>query len=228
MKTAMAANAQQLIKDWIQYLKNLQIVSLKSDPTTGKLQYKRQPTSDDISRFLEVKTDFQPDQISNAIHTVLAKKAQSGTPQAPVQPPEPAQPAATEPAAPSPEPEDFDHNDQNPNGVQDNEPAEPAEPEEQEPKRKPHFKYRSRNVNEDFQDSTALQVNEKDVEEIFNLLIKGPATQAGRAAPAAGEAPNPEEAPKPDTDALNKIKRTIRDTMTDSQRKSLWRALNEN
>lgn len=226
MKTAMAANAQQLIKDWIQYLKNLQIVSLKSDPTTGKLQYKRQPTSDDISRFLEVKTDFEPDQISNAIHTVLAKKAQSGTPQAPAEPQAPpAEPAApVEPTAPPTEPEDFDQNDQNPNGVQDNEPAEPEEPAA----RKPRFKYRPRTVNEDFQDSTALQVNEKDVEEIFNLLIKGPAVQAGRAAPAAGEAPNPEEAPKPDTDALNKIKRTIRDTMTDSQRKSLWRALNEN
>lgn len=69
----MASNSK-LIKDWIQYLKSNQIVDQKSDPSTNKLTYRREVTADDVSNFLELKTDYTEEQISNAIHMVLAKK----------------------------------------------------------------------------------------------------------------------------------------------------------
>lgn len=259
----MAANAQRLVKDWIQYLKNTQVVGLQSDPDTGKLQYKRKVTSDDVSQFLELKTDYTPEQISNAIHIVLAKNAQGGKPQKIGNNPTPPEPET--PPQPGTDVSTWMHYGMRPVGATNRLQGEPAEQPKQiggkpnnklnydpnsvsdidyrdvpnknpealpaptTPKRKPRFKLRTKGVNEDFEQPEGLEVDENDVEQIFNILVNGdndkpatPATQAGRAAPAAGSATKPDA-----TVQLNKIKRAIRDTMTDAQRKSLWRALNE-
>ena len=65
------SNSQQLIKLWIQHLKNKQIVSQQSDPRTGKLAYKRRPTSTDLINFLTLKTEYSDEQIYNAVSIAL-------------------------------------------------------------------------------------------------------------------------------------------------------------
>ena len=261
----MAADTQKLIKDWIQYLKNSQIVALKSDPNTGKLNYKRPVTSEDVTKFLEAKTRYTPEQISNAIHMVMAKNAQGAAPkqlsnepaQADPESPEgdgkkpgtdvstwmhhgmrPGDPKNRLQGEPSEQPKQVGGTPNNklnydPNSVSDidyrdvpkKDPEALPAPSE---KRKPRFKLRTKGINEDFEENQGYTLDENDVEQVFNILAGGEAdtapaadTQGGRAAPEAGEAN------QPDPEALNKIKRTIRDTMTDSQRKALWRALNE-
>ncbi len=251
----MAANTKQLVKDWIQYLKSTQIVALKSD-SSGKLQYNRPVTSEDVSTFLEAKTDYTPDQIGNAIHMVLAKNAQGGgtekLPNNP-SPEEPAKPGSDlstwmhygmrpgdpknrlqgEPAEPQKQVAGQSNNKLNydPNSVSDidyrdvpnkDPEALPAPSPEEEPKRRPRFKLRTKGLKEDFEDNQGYELDENDVEQIFNMLASGAPAQDSRAA----QAPQP-DTPKTDPEALNKLKRTIRDTMNDQQRKALWRALSE-
>lgn len=257
MKTSMAANTKALIKDWIQYLKNLQIVGLKDNPETGKLIYKKPVSVDDLQKFLRIKTDFSPEQISNAIDMMLAKKTQGGNPKAiqnnpspqePEQPrksPEPGKDLSTwmhygmRPTDPknrlATEPGKLpaasgNKTDQNTDDVSDIDYRDiPPEPEnkqralpaptpapEAQP-RKPRFKYRNKGVTEDFKNESPVEVDENDVEEVFNLLIKSQNQQPEE---------TPEE-PRANTEKLNQIKRMIRDRMSDKQRKMLWGALNE-
>jgi hypothetical protein len=93
------ADTKRLTRDWIQFLKSNQIVALNSDPTTGKLAYKKKVTADDLSRFLETKTDFDEETINNAIQTVLSKK---GTPRLPDKTDEPKPGKAPTPNPPAP------------------------------------------------------------------------------------------------------------------------------
>lgn len=72
----MASPKQTLTRNWIQYLKNNQIVALQSNPKTGALNYKRQPTVTDLTNFL--RKDFDEDQILDAIQTVMAGKDTDG------------------------------------------------------------------------------------------------------------------------------------------------------
>lgn len=54
------------IKDWVQFLKNNQIVSMNSDPVTGKLIYRKKVTSADLISFLEGNYSIEfstPDEI---------------------------------------------------------------------------------------------------------------------------------------------------------------------
>jgi hypothetical protein len=250
MMTAMAANNQKLVKDWIQYLKNLQIVALKSDPSTGKLSYNRPVTTNDVSHFLELKTDFSPEQISNAIHTVLSKNAQGQkrisnepTPEKPgsdistwmhngMRPGHPVNQLPNEPEQTRNQDQGQQSNKLNydPNSVSDIEyrdipdkrdPQALPPPKQNEPKRKPRFKFRAKGINEDFEDNKGYELDEKDVEQIFSILLSNATSVPAR--PAARQT-----APKKDSGAeLNKLKQLIRDTMSDTQRKSLWRALNE-
>ena len=74
----MAVNSQ-LTKDWIKFLKNNQIVSLKSNPD-GKLNYKRTVTTDDLIKFLRDNTHYSEDQINNAISMVAVRKGISDAP----------------------------------------------------------------------------------------------------------------------------------------------------
>lgn len=245
----MAANAKQLVKDWIQYLKNHQIVGLQANPESGKLTYKRPVSVDDLHKFLEVKSDFSPDQITNAIHMVLAKKAQGGKPKAiqnnptPQEPEKPAQPGndlstwmhygmkpvapknrlASEPGKlPAPQGNKTDYNNDDISDIdyrdippeQENKPKALAAPE---PKRKPKFRYRNKGLTEDFEDDPGAELDENDVEEVFNILV-------------GGQDQEKEESPKTARETaieLNRMKRVIRDKMSDDQRQMLWRALNE-
>lgn len=247
MKTSMPANTN-LVKEWIQFLKNQRIASTSTDPTTGKLQYRRQPTTQDLKQFLSGMTDYKPKEIDQAIGSVLSSKLQSAPPAQslaaapPAQAPEPEQKSHFGPdsggynyshptytvdnktAKKEPhwfddwdQPEDFDHQDHNPNGVEDNEPAEPEEPK---PK-KPHYKYFDpKKVQEAFDvGDNGSELSEDDIEAIFSALE----TVRSAPPPAAPSAPPPGK----NYEALKQIKRAIRDTMTDAQRKSLWRALHD-
>lgn len=72
-----------------------------------------------------------------------------------------------------------------------------------------------RPVKEAFVDDQGSKLSERDVEQVFAELTNAPA-----AAPAqAADTSNTKK------DELNQLKRAIRDTMTDRQRRALWRAL---
>ena len=68
-------DVKRLTKDWIQYLKNNQIVAMNSDSSTGKLSYKKKVTTTNLIQFLEVKSDYDDDAIESAINSVLSKKS---------------------------------------------------------------------------------------------------------------------------------------------------------
>jgi hypothetical protein len=75
-------------------------------------------------------------------------------------------------------------------------------------------------VNEEIRDQQSQPVSEKQVEDIFAALTTP--------APETPETPpTPDETAQKANEEFKKIKRIIRDVMTDSQRKSLWRLLNE-
>ena len=65
---------QSLIKEWIQFLKNNQIVGMQSDPKTGKLNYRQKVTEDLVRRFLKLETDLDDDAIDNILATSLGDK----------------------------------------------------------------------------------------------------------------------------------------------------------
>ncbi len=261
--TEMASN--QLIKDWIQYLKNNQITALKSDPTSGKLNYRRSPTADDLVNFLQIKTDYDDETINNAINSVVSKKSsgqlaqqvnqpqqsQQQPPQADNPPtqkkyntddatdveprygPRPAlsgpRTALPAPSAPEPAPQ----------------PTQPGTPERkrtggkikgeisQTPNaiRKRAARSRRGNINEEFEDDPGEDLSEKDVQAIFDILSQ---TQPSQDSQTQGSTQN-KGRPQPArvdpqqvrVEEVNKLKRVIRDTMTDQQRLSLWRALHE-
>jgi hypothetical protein len=91
------------------------------------------------------------------------------------------------------------------------------------PTRKPRFKLRTKGIKEAFKDNRGYELDEEDVEQIFDILLNNKSSDKAEE-PATGPA---EPAKADNTEVLNKLKRTIRDTMTDEQRKALWRALNE-
>lgn len=72
-------NKWELTKDWISYLKRSQIAELEADADTGKLRYRREPKVEDLYTFLANQTDFEKEDIINAIKMVLSK-AGSTTP----------------------------------------------------------------------------------------------------------------------------------------------------
>jgi len=223
----MAANPA-LVKKWIQYLKNNQIVKLNSDPDTGNLTYNRKVTSDDVATFLDGASDYTPDEISNAIHTALTGKAISGAPKSLGAPPAPKQGQLPAPAPskqaqlPGPQQRLLPG------------PAKPA------PKKKKintdnatDVDYRDK-VDEAFKDDPGYNLDEDDVEKIFDMLSaneKGTSQKQkpGRTQQPGQASPQTEVPPEQDTEKkqenIRKIKRLIRDTMTEQQRMALWRLL---
>lgn len=180
------SDIKTLTRDWIQFLKNNQIVALNSDPNTGKLQYKKKVTRDILVDFLEAKTDFAEDEINSAIESVLATNS-----------------APKSSALPAPEETPFKKVDRNslpqPSQKRDNSAAADVE---------------YRDVNEDFQDVADVELSEDQIEKVFNILLS-----KSNAAPAPAKADPQED--------MRKIKRLIRDSMSDADRKSLWRLLHE-
>jgi len=98
---------------------------------------------------------------------------------------------------------------------------------------------------EDITDKQGPGIDEKDVEQIFNTLTSSPpgssakdqgasgkgqrATQSAKTPKGKNPAPaaSPEEQQAKKEEDLRKLKRLIRDVMTDPQRKSLWRMLKD-
>lgn len=261
----MSVDTKKLVKDWIQFLKNNQIVAMQSDG--GKLQYKREVTSSDITKFLEIKTAFTSEQISNAIHIVMSKNASGNNAPKISDNPSQSSPDQNSNLNPSPSKPGNDvstwmHNGMRPVGATNRISGEPSKlsnhststgqdksksntpneinydpnsisdidykdiPNKQQnalsapspTKSKPKFKLRTKGLKEDFDDNEIFLLSEQDVEQIFNVLT-------GNSSQSQSDTNTTEQ---PDSQALNKIKRVIRDTMTDAQRKALWRALNGN
>jgi hypothetical protein len=121
-----------------------------------------------------------------------------------------------------------------------NGPAQPEEPPQQ-PQRKPRFKYRNK-IREALYDDDGAEVSEEDVEAIFKLLLSqqvggSPAKQNEPEQNNQAQSPegqtqgkqtsvgqNPEERKK---FIITKLHQIIENDMIPSQRKALWRALNE-
>lgn len=221
----MAIDKTRLTKDWIDYLKSNQI-AVSSKETPGKLDYKKKVTSDNLSHFLEVKTDFTEEQISNAVHMVLAKKAQGGGPAKLQNNPTPGTSVATQdPKTPQ---------RQAPKQIGSNQPkAAPAAPKKRYSKdNATDVEYRD--VNEELNDNTAYTLDEKDVEDVFSILTSsapasasGPTQRRRGAQPATPVTPNPEEDQAKKEEEVRKLKRVIRDKMSPAQRKALWRVLTD-
>lgn len=209
----MAIDKTRLTKEWIGYLKDLQIaISSKTEP--GKLDYIKKVTSDVVSHFLEVKADFTEEQISNAIHMVLARKAQSGGPAKLQNKPTPGT---------SVSPRDNSPQQQAPKQIGSNQPkVAPAAP------RKRYSKDNATDVdykdlNEEIKE-VAYTLDEKDIEDIFSILTSAaPKVAPKKAAPAV----NPEAAQAKKEEEIRTLRRTIRDKMSPGQRRALWRALTD-
>lgn len=60
-----------LAREWIQYLRNNQIVAMKSDPATQKLVYRKPVFTDDLLRFLECKCDLEPGVAESLVSKVV-------------------------------------------------------------------------------------------------------------------------------------------------------------
>lgn len=205
----MATNEKTLTRDWINFLKTNQLVELKSNPD-GSLIYRKQVTTDDLDRFLRNTAQFDDEAISNAIHSVLVKKVIS----------------RQAPKLKSPKQQEPEQQAQ----IGNNTPAGPKQLGNNLPKKKYNNDDAEdidfRDINEKIEDKPLGVVDEDDVEAVFRIL-----TTAGPA-----PAQNPPKAPEPvdpaaeqekKTSDLNRLKRMIRDTMTDAQRRALWRILTD-
>lgn len=229
MKIPMAIDKTRLTKEWITYLKSNRIaVSSKDNP--GTLDYRKKVTSDNISRFLEAKTDFSEEQISNAIHMVLARKAQGGGPAKLQNNPTTGTSVASRPEAPQ---------QQAPKQIGSNQPKAAAAAPNKRYNKDNATDVEYRDINEELRDDTAYTLDEKDVEDIFSVLTSGAASapastpggeqkqRGGAATQGTPAAANPEEEQAKKEEDVRKLKRMIRDTMSPAQRKALWRILTD-
>lgn len=246
----MPADVKSLTKNWIQYLKSNKIVALNSDPETGKLKYNRPVTSDDVMEFLDVKTDFSPEQVSNAIHMIMARKGlskQSPKLQSPA-PKEPGRGLSTwthhgmTPA--ERQPKKMDHGDiidmpqaagpesrlkYNPKDVSDIDFKEKSAEDEKNSNKKP------KRLKEEITDIPKFTLDEQDVELLFNILSSGAVkpnndnldNERNLDRSKKDKEIDPAEVQARKEEDFRKIKRLIRDVMTDSQRKAFWRMLND-
>ena len=254
--TEMVTN-QKLTKEWIQYLKNNQIVELQSDPQSGKLNYKKPVTEDDVIDFLTNNDYFSQEEIEKALDSVGGEQSAASNvatrptqqQQSPGQ--EPQTQDQPEPAA-RPTYDNSNATDVEPRyGPRTSLPAPtralpaPVQPEKksrtggkqpgqvsQTPnairKRQSRANRRS-GINEDFTDNPGAELSEKQVEEVFKILTAGQQAQkqqAGHGQPADQENPRVDPV-QVRIEEINKIKRVIRDKMSDQQRMSLWRALTD-
>jgi hypothetical protein len=240
----MAINLTSLTREWIQFLKSNQIANSNSDPKTGKLKYNRKPTVQELIRFLDLKTDFDEEDVRKAIRTVVYKKG-AGT-KAPqdepkalpgkkpegdlstwfqneVTPGERQNPAT--PLQPQDKPKKYSNDD-----AEDIDPTDTSDPLTLTHKRKPRFKYKGPGKNptrlsEDFYDRQGVELEEADIKEIFNILLS---PKAEPEEPAGEPEPSEEEKIAKKQEYMRKLKQMVREIMTPPQRKALWRALGEN
>lgn len=208
MTTSMATK-RELTKGWIDFLKRNQIVDLKSNPD-GKLNYRKPVTADLLLRYLRNTAEFQEEDIKRALRQVLANKATNG------QPPQASSPEKLPPEQKkqlgAPERPKLGTNVSSPA------PAAPKKKYSTDDATDIDFK----DINEAIIDRTGIEISEDDVESVFRILT----TPAAPATEPAQVVDKEAEFAKRSAE-LNRIKRMIRELMTDSQRKALWRALTD-
>jgi len=235
----MALN-KGITKHWIQFLKNNQIVRSESDPTSGKLAYKRKVTTTDLVRFLESNTDFDEDTIYNAVYTVLTKNgnaparlqgSDSEDDEVQVQP-RLGNPPNQQQKKSNDDAEDVEYTDVPRHTRALSAPAQQSMPKARGGKkpgvlsqspdaiRKRAARAKKRSLTEDFVDQP-IDLSEKDVKDIFNLLQVNKLASADNAKAQSAQQ-NPEEKKKQDVD---KLKALVKKSMSPGQRKALWQAL---
>ena len=231
MKNAMPIDTKSLTKEWINYLRNNQIISGQPDPS-GQLKYKKKITPDIVSRFCELKTDLDEQTISDAIQQVITKKTGNQ--------PEPDQEQEREKAgaaafgqmgkqlgARSPQPTQPTNEaaplSQNPAAIRKRE--QRAATAQASKAGVGAFGQMGKQLGAaSAEEPKAVEFNEKDIAALFDILAaKDPA--AAQAAAPAQAAPADPAAEK--QDKIKRLKRLVRDEMTPEQRRALWRALNE-
>ena len=221
------ATDPQLIKDWIQYLKNNQIAAMQSDPKTGQLKYKRPVTSDDLFKFLNGIGKFDEDQIKHAIESVVSKKGQAQ--QQPAEQPPAQQPTAQPPAQqPTAQPGQKRTPSQTPDAIRKRKSRADATQKSktgnavmQNMVNQLHEQYNA--LMEDIKDTPGPQIDEKDVEAVIDLLSAGKSNKQNGGTPAQ----QTQSATPDKQESIKKIKKLIRDSMNPQQRKTFYRALNE-
>lgn len=231
----MAASKDKLVARWIQYLKNNQIVDKESDLETGDLKYKRSTTTKDITRFLESNTDYSEEQINNAIKMVMAKGAQKKQP-------DKLQNNPTQ-RVPGRELSTWQQNDMHPGDPRQpaNIPRLPSKASQDTPPKKSKYSkdgavdVEYKDIKEAIKDLSGQDFSEDDVEAVFSILTsaKPDSSDATQDKPSGnkqkgqgkqkGETPPAD--PRKKEEDTKKLMRIIRDTMTPTQRKMLWRAL---
>lgn len=226
-----------LIQDWIRFLKNNRIVDMKSDPKTGRLNYRKPVTTNVLMKFLSVKTQYSNDSIIKAIQSVLDKKS---PPQQRNQLPPEKQDTQQQPQQQG----EISHDPQSVSDI-DYRDVDRKEPGKLPAPQKPHYKLnrqtgKPERLREEISD-TAPTLDEKDVEMIFDILEKSgkkedlgqstvaAARQSANAERAARKKPepSPQEKQEKQEEDIRKLKHIVRDVMTPGQRKALWRALND-
>jgi hypothetical protein len=231
-KKTMTVSKDKLTAKWIQYLKNNQIIGMKSDPATGDLDYKREITTTDITKFLLNRTEYSEEQVNNAIKMVMAKgasKNQAGRLQNNPTPKEPGRELSTWQQT-NMQPGDLRHTD-----IKS---LPPAASRETPPSKSKYSKDDAEDVNfreikEAIKDTTGQQFSEADVEAVFTMLSsvepESSVKSTGKEKSRQGQQPaekTPEDPARKQED-IKKMMRIIRDTMSPSQRKMLWRALQD-
>ena len=213
---------KELLSGWISFLKNNQIVGTISDPKTGKLNYNKSVTANDISRYLKLTHKFSDATVDNAIATVLHNKPvqqqiSNDTPQqkkfdttnatdAKVKSPSATSASGGKVAG---------QLSATPDAIRKRQSRLAATQQSQQGAAafsKMSSQLGKSSTNEAITDMPSIELSEQDVEHIFDLLLKHHTEQ-----PAA---------PKVDrTQLFNQIKRSIRDQLSPVQRAALWRAL---
>lgn len=185
LQPSKSVDTTDLKRSWIQYLKNNRIVALDSNPKTGQLTYRKKPTTDDLTHFLQNETHYDKQIINDVIQSIISRNT--------VTAPEPTKRAGGKvPGVVS----------QTPNAVR---------------KREARAAQKSTPITEEF--DAPREISEKDVEEIFSLLLsQGP---SGITASAANTEPQQNNTSKKEQDIV-RLKNLIRTGMTPSQRKELW------
>lgn len=244
--------ASELTRNWIQYLKNNRIAALQSDPKSGKLNYKRKVTVDDVRDYLYNTTEFDKKAIDRAIRSVLKKGASRPDQEAPAGANVPAvqkqqgseldtgmSPGNPSPRLPGPQPTRPTRPPSKYAATnQDATDVEPrygprkqlGQPEEEPPKEKPRYKSigtkdgkpRLKFVREDFTDNPEPELSEKDVETIFKTLSDAGPDMGSDKEVAQKNQIDPQEVKAQE---VEKLKKVIAKTMTPEQRKQLWDAL---
>jgi hypothetical protein len=244
--------ASELTRNWIQYLKNNRIAALQSDPKSGKLNYKRKVTADDVRDYLYNTTEFDKKDIDRAIRSVSKKGAEQPGQETPAGANVPAvqgqqggeldtgmSPGNPAPRLPGPQPTQPTRPPSKYAATnQDATDVEPrygprkqlGQPEEEPPKEKPRYKSigtkdgkpRLKFVREDFNDNPGPELSEKDVETIFKTLSNAGPDSGSDKEVAQKSQIDPQEVKAQEIDKLKKV---IAKTMTPEQRKQLWDAL---